>query len=75
MSQITGKYLILIGFAVVAIGIIVYLFSDKLHWLGRLPGDIRVEKENFRFYFPVVTMLLLSGLLNLIIWLLRKFFS
>jgi len=75
MSQITGKYLILIGFAVVAIGIIVYLFSDKLHWLGRLPGDIRIEKENFRFYFPVVTMLLLSGLLNLIIWLLKKFFS
>jgi len=75
MSQITGKYLILIGIAVVAIGIIVYLFSDKLHWLGRLPGDIRVEKENFRFYFPVVTMLLLSGLLNLIIWLVRKFFG
>ncbi|WP_439556743.1 DUF2905 domain-containing protein [Dyadobacter sp.] len=73
MSQTTGKYLILIGLAVVLIGIVVYFLSDKLHWLGRLPGDIRVEKENFRFYFPITTMLLLSGLLNLVIWLVRRF--
>ncbi|WP_031530631.1 DUF2905 domain-containing protein [Dyadobacter crusticola] len=75
MSQATGKYLILIGLAVVLIGIIVYFLSDKLHWLGRLPGDICVEKENFKFYFPITTMLLLSGLLNLIIWLVRRFLN
>ncbi|CAG5070586.1 hypothetical protein DYBT9623_03132 [Dyadobacter sp. CECT 9623] len=75
MSQATGKYLILIGLAVVLIGIIVYFLSDKLHWLGRLPGDIRVEKENFKFYFPITTMLLLSGLLNLVIWLVRRFWG
>ena len=73
MSQATGKYIILIGIAVVAIGVIVYFLSDKLHWLGRLPGDIRVEKENFKFYFPITTMLLLSGLLNLIVWIVRRF--
>jgi len=73
VSQATGKYIILIGIAVVAIGVIVYFLSDKLHWLGRLPGDIRVEKENFKFYFPITTMLLLSGLLNLIIWIVRRF--
>ncbi|KAA0989832.1 DUF2905 domain-containing protein [Dyadobacter aurulentus] len=73
MSQATGKYIILIGIAVVAVGIIVYFLSDKLHWLGRLPGDIRVERENFKFYFPITTMLLLSGLLNLIIWIVRRF--
>ena len=73
MSQATGKYLIIIGLLVVLVGIFVYFLSDKLHWLGRLPGDIRVEKENFRFYFPITTMLLLSGLLNLLIWLFRKF--
>ncbi|MCF0073576.1 DUF2905 domain-containing protein [Dyadobacter sp. CY261] len=72
MSQATGKYLIIIGVLVVLVGIIVYFLSDKLHWLGRLPGDIRIEKENFRFYFPITTMLLLSGLLNLLIWLFRK---
>ena len=75
MSQTTGKYLILIGIAVVVIGIIVYFLSDKLHWLGRLPGDIRIEKENFSFFFPLTTMLLLSGLLNLIIWLIRRFLN
>ncbi|WP_353717536.1 DUF2905 domain-containing protein [Dyadobacter sp. 676] len=75
MSQATGKYLIIIGLLVVLVGVVVYFLSDKLHWLGRLPGDIRVEKENFRFYFPVTTMLLLSGLLNLLIWLFRKFMN
>ena len=73
MSQVTGKYLIIIGLLVVLVGVAVYFLSDKLQWLGRLPGDIRVEKENFRFYFPITTMLLLSGLLNLLIWLFRKF--
>jgi H+/Cl- antiporter ClcA len=75
MSQITGKYLIIIGILVVIVGGIVYLFGDKLHWLGRLPGDIRIERENFRFFFPITTMLLLSGLLNLAIWLIRRFLS
>jgi H+/Cl- antiporter ClcA len=75
MSQATGKYLILIGIVVVIIGVIIYFLSDKLHWLGRLPGDIRVEKENFKFYFPVTTMLILSGLLNLVIWLVKKFLN
>jgi len=75
MSQATGKYLIIIGLLLMLVGIVVYFLSDKLHWLGRLPGDIRVEKEDFRFYFPITTMLLLSGLLNLLIWLFRKFMN
>lgn len=74
-TQTTGKYLIIIGILVVIVGSIVYFFSDKLHWLGRLPGDIRVERENFRFFFPITTMLLLSGLLNLLIWLIRRILS
>jgi len=75
MSQTTGKYIIIIGMVVVALGIVVYFLSDKLHWLGRLPGDIRIEKENFKFYFPITTMIILSALLNLIIVLIRKFFG
>ena len=75
MSQTTGKYIIIIGMVVVSIGIIVYFLSDKLHWLGRLPGDIRIEKENLKFYFPITTMIILSALLNLIIVLVRKFFG
>ncbi|MDQ6757673.1 MAG: DUF2905 domain-containing protein, partial [Bacteroidota bacterium] len=41
-------------------GVIIYFFHDKLNWLGKLPGDIRIEKENFKFYFPITTMIILS---------------
>ncbi|HET9746112.1 MAG TPA: DUF2905 domain-containing protein [Chitinophagaceae bacterium] len=74
MSGETGKWIIGIGAVIVIIGVIVYFFHDKLNWIGRLPGDIRVEKENFRFYFPITTMILFSLLGTLIIWLIRKFF-
>jgi O-antigen/teichoic acid export membrane protein len=73
MDQNTGKYLIFIGAAVVAAGLLVYFLHDKLHWLGRLPGDIRVEREGFRFYFPLTTMILLSLLFTLIVNLIKKF--
>jgi hypothetical protein len=74
MSSETGKWIIGIGAIIIVIGIIIYFFSDKLNWIGRLPGDIRIEKENFRFYFPIVTMILFSLLGTLIIWLIRKLF-
>jgi len=74
MNSETGKWIIGIGGIVILIGIIIYFFHDKLNWIGRLPGDIRIEKENFRFYFPIVTMILFSLLGTLIIWLIRKFF-
>jgi uncharacterized membrane protein len=73
MNQETGKYILLIGLAVILIGAIIYFFHDRLHWIGRLPGDIRVEKDNFRFYFPITTMILVSVLLTIIIRLVRKF--
>ena len=75
MSQITGKYIVLAGAVIVILGAIVYFLGDKLHWLGRLPGDIRVEKENFKFFFPVTTMIIVSVVLNLVIILIRKFFG
>lgn len=72
MSQNTGKYIIIAGLILLVLGTVIYFLGDKLHWLGRLPGDIRVERENFKFFFPITTMILLSGLLNLIIFLARK---
>ncbi len=72
MSQNTGKFIIIAGLILVVLGTLVYVLGDKLHWLGRLPGDIRVEKENFKFFFPITTMIILSGLLNLIIFVVRK---
>jgi NADH:ubiquinone oxidoreductase subunit 6 (subunit J) len=68
-----GKYIIGAGLIIVLIGTIIYFFGDKLSWIGRLPGDIRIEKENFKLYFPITTLLIISILLNAIIWLIKKF--
>ncbi len=64
--------MIIAGLVIVAAGVLVYFFSNKLNWFGKLPGDIRIEKENFRFYAPIATMLLLSLLLTLLINLFRR---
>ena len=68
-----GKYIIVFGIVVVLIGAVIYFFGNKLHWVGRLPGDIRIERENFRFYFPITTMILFSVLLTVIVNLVRRF--
>ncbi|WDF55391.1 DUF2905 domain-containing protein [Mucilaginibacter sp. KACC 22063] len=62
-----GKVLIVIGGVVLIAGIVIYFFGSKLNWLGNLPGDIRIERENFRFYFPFTTLLLLNVLLYIIV--------
>jgi uncharacterized membrane protein HdeD (DUF308 family) len=72
MNSETGKYIIFIGAIILVAGIIIYFFHDKMHWLGRLPGDIRIEKGNFRFYFPITTMILLSLLISIILRIIRK---
>jgi len=72
MNQQTGKYIIIIGGAIVLLGVLIYFFHNKLNWFGRLPGDIRIERENFKFYFPVTTMILLSLLLTIIANILRR---
>ena len=74
MEQSWGKYIVFFGITIVVIGVVVYFFGDKLHWIGRLPGDIRVERENSRFYFPITTMILLSLLLTLVVNVIKRFF-
>jgi len=64
------KALIVTGLVVLVIGLL-WPWLGKLP-LGRLPGDIVIDRENFRFYFPLTTMILLSVLLSLVLWLLRK---
>ncbi|MGZ8510457.1 MAG: DUF2905 domain-containing protein [Chitinophagaceae bacterium] len=73
MNNDTGKWIIVIGVFIIFAGVIIYFFHDKLHWIGRLPGDIRVEKENFRFYFPITTMIIFSLLVTIIITIIKKF--
>jgi hypothetical protein len=68
MDSHAGKFLMIIGGAVLILGIVIYFFGGSLKWLGHLPGDIRVERENFRFYFPLTTLILI----NLLIYLLFR---
>jgi hypothetical protein len=66
-----GKTLIIIGIVLVAVGLILSL-KGGIPWLGKLPGDIHVKREDFQIYFPIVTSILLSILLTVLINLFRK---
>jgi Protein of unknown function (DUF2905) len=66
-----GKTLIILGLAIAALGVII-TFAGRIPWLGRLPGDIYLKRDNFTFYFPLATSILLSVVVSLILWLLRK---
>lgn len=69
--QYIGRFLIFLGILIIAIGGLL-LLSGRIPWLGKLPGDIFIQKKNFTFYFPLATSILLSLLLSLIFWLLRR---
>jgi hypothetical protein len=66
-----GKMLLLAGAILLVIGALL-TWAGKIPWLGRLPGDIYVERENFRFYFPFATSIVLSVFLTLLLWILRR---
>ena len=68
-----GKALIGVGIALIVLGVL-FSLGGRLPWLGRLPGDIRVERENFRFYFPITTTILISLLLTVLVQVIKKFF-
>jgi H+/Cl- antiporter ClcA len=70
--QHPGWVLIVVGVLIAVIGL-VWLLASSVPWLGKLPGDIVIERENFRFYFPVTTCVLLSLLLTGIMWVVRHF--
>lgn len=74
-----GKILMLAGGLIVLAGIIIYLFETKdvkgLSWFGNLPGDIKIEKENFKFYFPFTSMIIVSILLTLLMRLASFIFN
>ncbi len=66
-----GKGLVIAGVLLILLGALVSL-AGKLPWLGRLPGDILIKRENFSFYMPLATSLLLSLLVSLLLWLFRR---
>jgi hypothetical protein len=69
--QQIGRLLIFAGIFIVIIGVL-FLFGDKIPFLGKLPGDIYIKKKNFTLYFPIATSLLLSLIISLIIYLFKK---
>lgn len=66
-----GKLLIFLGLTLAAAGLLL-TFAGKIPLIGKLPGDLRIERENFTFHFPLGTCLLLSLLLSLLYWLFRR---
>jgi Protein of unknown function (DUF2905) len=67
-----GKFLVMLGAIVLLLGLILWTgFAPK--WLGRLPGDIRIEREHSAFYFPIVTCIVLSILLSIVLSIFRRF--
>ena len=75
-----GKILIGIGFGIVALGVLLVAldripgFGNSLSWLGKLPGDISIKRENVSFYFPIATSIVLSILLSLLFYILGWLF-
>jgi len=74
ISQLYAKYLIALGLIIAAIGAILF-FAGQFKWLklGRLPGDIYVQRDGFTFMFPVTSIILLSVVLTLVLWLVSWF--
>ena len=66
-----GKLLIIIGIVCIIAGLLIN-YLPKIPYLGKLPGDISIERENFKFYFPVATSILVSILLSLLLFLYNK---
>jgi hypothetical protein len=66
-----AKVLIFLGVILMAVGVSVF-FINKVPFIGRLPGDILIQKKNFTFYFPLATSILVSVILSLIFWLIQR---
>lgn len=71
MIQDLGKTFILFGGILLAVGLVL-LAAGKFPFLGKLPGDILIQKKNFTFYFPLATSIVISVILSLVFWLLSK---
>jgi hypothetical protein len=71
-SRSLGLLIVGLGVAAILVGLLVW--AGWLSWFGRLPGDVRIERENVRVYFPITSMILISIVLSLLMALLRRFF-
>ena len=67
-----GTILIMIGVGLILVGLLIW--SGSLSWFGRLPGDIRIERETVRVYVPIASMLVVSLVVSLVLYLVRRLF-
>ena len=72
MNRPIGIMIVLAGALLIGFGVLVY--TGALGWFGKLPGDIRYESDHVQFYAPIVSMLIISLVLSLLFYLLRRFF-
>lgn len=70
--QEIGKFVAIAGVFLFVVGLMLWRFPSLFGWLGKLPGDISVQKGNYSFYFPVATCILVSIVLTLLSWLFRR---
>ncbi len=67
--------MVILGLVIAGVGLLLWLVGPRLDWFGRLPGDVRVERPGFKVFAPFTTMLLLSVLFSLVLWVVRRFFG
>jgi len=70
--QPLGRALLLLGVVFAGLGVVL-LFGPRIPWLGRLPGDVVVQRDGFSFYFPLTSCLLASALISLVLWVTGRF--
>ena len=72
MTSNIGPFVVVAGLVLAGIGLLIW--TGGLDWFGRLPGDVRIERENARIYFPITSMVLVSLVLSAALYLVRRFF-
>lgn len=71
-SPSAGPAIVVVGIVIVAVGLLAW--AGGLSWFGRLPGDVRIERDSVRVYAPIVSMLVLSVVASLVLYVVRRFF-
>ncbi|RIH64770.1 DUF2905 domain-containing protein [Mariniphaga sediminis] len=68
-----ARWFIMAGLVLIVVGILIYLAPWLFNWFGKLPGDIRIEKENSKVFIPITSMILISVVLTILINVIRFF--
>ncbi|MFA6321145.1 MAG: DUF2905 domain-containing protein [Candidatus Omnitrophota bacterium] len=69
--NLIGRVFVLAGIVLITVGLF-FILGGKLSWFGRLPGDIHIQKNNFTFFFPITTSIIISMILSVVFILLRR---